>query len=138
MNQTQITTTASSIPAILLVIFICLIAWHWVESGDGLSTGIKMTWQDTKVAVSCRSAETAFRFVGRRYEDFEFDRELFAMPAWKTFLCPIYENESFRTLGDRTAIMGRTWERLNKSQKDRIQEWAKIADISEVNGFKIQ
>ena len=33
--------------------------------------------------------------------------------------------------------MGRTWSRINNSQKERIQEWAETADVTHVNGFKI-
>ena len=124
MNQTQITTTASSIPATIAAILICLLAWHWLESGAGFGTGVGMTVQDVKVTFSCRNFDTITRFISRRHEDYLLDKQAFAYPSWKYLICPVYAQESLRTEGDRSIILARAWARVPDITKTRISQWA--------------
>lgn len=137
MSQTQVTTTASSIPAIIFTILVAMIVWHWVESGSGIGTGIKMTWQDTKVSVSCRSFDTAFRFYGRRFEDYQADRELFRAPGWKKFVCPIYAAEAQRTEKYRQTVVERALKALDEASMQRLKDWGAATGTTTLAGNSI-
>ena len=123
MNGTA--TTISAIPGAILLILICLVAYHWVESGESFTTVIKMTVQDVKVSFSCREVDIAARFIGRRYEDYLDDRKFFQLPGWKHLVCPIYAIEAVRTAEHRNKAVSNAWNnRLTQRQKDRIQQYA--------------
>ena len=125
MNKTQITTTASSIPSIIAAVLVCLLVWHWLESGEGIGTGIGMTVQDVKVTFSCRSFDTMTRFATRTHEDYLLDKQAFAYPSWKYMICPVYAQESFRTERDRGIIFSRSWPRVPDTTKVRISQWSR-------------
>ena len=99
-------------------------AWHWIESGEGLGTGFNMTVQDVKVTFSCRSFETMTTFITRKHEDYILDARAFEYPSWKHLVCPVYATKSFRTEQDRGAILARVWPRVPDPIKTRIAEWA--------------
>ena len=125
------TTVISTIPGTIAVILICLVAYHWIESGENLTTGVRMTVQDVRVGVSCRKIEIAARFIGRRYEDYLDDRKFFRLPGWKHLVCPIYDQEAIRTAEYRNRVVESTWEnRMTKMQRNRIAEYAKIHDTT--------
>ena len=121
------TTTIGALPATILAILLILMVYHWIESGEGISTGAKMTVQDVKVGVSCRQIETAARFIGRRYEDYLEDRRFFKLPGWKHLVCPLYGQEATRTPEYRDRAVKSAWEnRMTKMQRNRIAEYAKL------------
>lgn len=124
MNTTTVTTTAASIPGTILAILCIMMVWHWLESGEGIGTGIKMTVHDVKVTFSCRSFDTAFRFYFRRHEDYLLDRQAFKYPNWRHFVCPVYAHESLRTEADRLKILKAAWERIPPVHQVRISTWA--------------
>lgn len=125
--------TGGSILSALLTVILGLVCWHWLESGEDLATGFKMTWQDAKVATSCRSVDTTFRFIGRKYEDYQADRHVFAAPGWKHFICSIYTNDAERTPEYRREAIGTAYENLAAAPRKALDDWLKLRTIDYEN-----
>ena len=132
MNQTA-AISVSSVFGTILTILVILIIWHWLESGAGVTTGIRMSWQDVKVTVSCRSLDTAARFIGRSYEDHLSDKELFRIPRWKRLVCPIYASEAARTPQYRAAVSHRAMSNLSVADLEAIIQWAEAHQVDKIS-----
>ena len=129
MNGPGIAAIAA-IPSAILVVLIVLTLWHWLESGEGATVGIKMGWQDVRVAFSCRSVDTTFRFIARKYEDFVADRIIFAAPGWKRFICPVYETDVPRTDDYRRTLKASSYEKLTEHDRTRLDAWLEARDLT--------
>ena len=132
------TTAASSVGGIIFTILVVLILWHWIESGAGVTTGIRMAWQDVKDSVSCRSIDTAARFVGRPYEDHLADRELFRLPRWRNYICPVYAEEIARTPEARGRIVQRAIENLSISELQALVDYADDRGVDRIVATNVQ
>lgn len=123
LNQIGFTTLLAGVPSTLAMIVVILTLWHWLESGSGVTTGFKMSWQDVKVTFSCRSVSTTTRFVTRKYEDYESDRPIFAAPGWKHFICPIYATAAVRNTEYRERLKAASYADLPAAAQTRLDDW---------------
>ena len=115
--------TVSSLVSTLTVAVLGLVCWHWLESGENISTGAQMAWQDARVATSCRSLSVTLRFIGRKYEDYQEDARLFSAPNWKEFICNIYDTDAERTPAYRVALIQGVYEKLSDESKNHLKNW---------------
>ena len=120
--MTQYVTGGSFISVLFLIVMV-VICWHWVESGESFAVGAAMTWQDAKVATSCRSLNTGIRFLNRRYEDYLLDRPIFQAPGWKHFICPIYGTDAERSQSYRQAIVPTSCAAMPAKSRDKLDQW---------------